>query len=136
MHTQKDFSLTEFMELIIVGLSDKKVLPPVEDWHSVLYRLQKDALFSVEAVKKLRFDWNGLKPKSQEITETLNGFILSGCLGFQTPSFCYTVISVEIIKTWRQQLAEKLPDKSVANGIARAVELFVISHRRGGLELV
>jgi hypothetical protein len=94
----KDVSLGEFITLLILQLDIKGVSMPFqneEKWHRLFYKFKVGRSQSGRPafMNKLRFDWDGPYPKSQDLSEYLQILHLNGFISVANPT--YDTLSVD-----------------------------------------
>jgi len=101
----EDMSLGDFVQQILVQLSDREVhFRDERPWHEFFYRFKTgpDQKGKPLFLKGLFFDWNGPYPRSQELSEYLHGLHWTGCLCAPNPTYDSFTLKPEVRKIWEQ----------------------------------
>ncbi len=108
--TSNDISLGEFVKQLTVRIHDSKVPMPFKDeepWHLLFYRFrQENAPGKPAFLERLRFDWDGRYPRSQELSDYIHALHFTGCVGASNPSYEEISLNPKLGELWSSQKPE------------------------------
>ena len=108
--TNEDISLGEFVKQLTVRIHDARLPMPFKDeepWHTLFYRLkQEDVPGKPAFFAGLRFDWDALYPRSQELSEYIHAHHFTGCVAASNPSYDEMSLNPKLGQIWSSQKPE------------------------------
>ena len=100
-------TLGDFVKQLAVRLQDEHVVMPFKDdrpWHMLFYRLHKEASpQSPDFLQYLEFDWDGPYPRSQDLSDFLQGLHWTGSVSALNPSYERILVPEAVVKAWRAE---------------------------------
>lgn len=90
--TAKDVSLGEFVTLLVLQLDKNEIPMPFqneEKWHRLFYglKMERGQPGRPSFLDRMRFDWDGRYPKSQDLSEHLQVLHWNGFVSVANPSY-------------------------------------------------
>lgn len=125
----ENISLGNFVQQLLLQLGDDELhFKDERPWHELFYQLKTapDEPGKPRFLKDLFFDWNGMYPRSQELSEYLDGLHWTGCVSASNPSYDKFKLSREVGEQWRTaEIEPHLREFVVATAHAARNELAV-----------
>jgi hypothetical protein len=128
----KELTLGEFVKVIVLMLHKKGVAMPFqneEKWHELFYELKREKAKEGRPnfFDRLRFDWDGPYPKSQDLSEYLQALHWNGFVSVANPSYDRLSVDSEVLEAAKQKeivIEDKALEKFFSSTVEEAVGKF------------
>jgi hypothetical protein len=127
-----NLSLGEFVTLLILQLDRQEVSMPFqneEKWHRLFYMLKAggSAPGRPKFFEKLRFDWDGRFPRSEDLSEYLQALHWNGFISVANPSYDRLSVDEDVRKSIDKvspRIDDKNLEKFVEGTVVKAIDSF------------
>ncbi len=121
-----NISLGEFVKQLAAQLQTQHVTMPFrneEPWHLLFYQLAKtkDVPGKPEFFERLRFDWDGPYPKSQELSDFLQALHWTASVSASNPHYEVINLPDDVADLWKKSFG-MFAEKDISEFLCYAVK--------------
>ncbi len=106
MSTQR-LTLGGYVKQLAVRMQDANMVMTFKDdrpWHLLFYRLREE--FKAQGstfLQSMEFDWDGPYPRSQDVSDFLQGLHWTGSVSALNPSYEKIIVPDDVHKIWKTE---------------------------------
>jgi len=105
--TSQQLTLGGYVKQLAVRLQDAGIVMTFKDdkpWHMVFYRLHEELKSKAPTfLQSMQFDWDGPYPRSQDVSDFLQGLHWTGSVSALNPSYERIIVPNEVHQVWKAE---------------------------------
>jgi hypothetical protein len=127
----QQLTLGGFIKQLAVRMQDEGIEMSFKDdkpWHMLFYKLRGEfKSWGNTFLQSMQFDWDGPYPKSQDVSDFLQGLHWTGSVSALNPTYERIIVPDEVQKVWKAE-GENLGDGDKAL-LSRGLEIAQLEFR-------
>jgi hypothetical protein len=105
--TSQQLTLGGFIKQLAVRMQDADIQLSLKDdkpWHLLFYRLRREFKSQGNTfLRSMQFDWDGPYPKSQDVSDFLQGLHWTGSVSALNPTYERIIVPDDVKEAWKTE---------------------------------